>query len=280
MSLKTLRKSIEQNCDIIQAVLSFNYRYTPLTRNKLQEIRASLPDSTTRELEHIEAIVKEDARRFAEQFGCLFEPAQFARTFIEACAPGNGIPLVSKATVDTLYFSNFSGDGAWLTFSPHLLLQVHCDWVVIPGKPFAFRYHLPEATLFEDMAFAYNLALEIDPHFDSDGNAEGDTDLKRRSFYFRTAVLSAFYFVEAFLNGMAFDFYYRNSASVSEEDRAFLLEEPGATGRGGFVSFEKKVTQYLKVILGTPHPPLSASNCAPLKFMLTEAKELRDSIVH
>jgi hypothetical protein len=279
MSLRTLRKSIEEKCDIVQAILSFNYRYSLETREQLDGIRGQLPDATTKQLENLELVLQKNIEHFVERFGCRVEPAAFARNFIEACRIGKGIPLLSKAEIEK-YFSNFSeGEDTWREFSPHLILQVQCDWIVNPQQ-IIYRYHLPEATLYEDMAFAFNSAFQIDPSTDSDGNTEADIELKRRNFHLRTAVLSAFYFVEAFLNGIAFDHCYRNPNALSPENRALLLEEPVPPKKQGFVSFEKKATQYLKIITGAQHPPLQETNCASLKYILNDGKELRDSIVH
>jgi hypothetical protein len=279
MSLRTLRQSIEDKCDIVQAILAFNYRCGQQVKEQLEGIRGQLPDATTKQLENLELALQGNIEYFVKRFGCRIEPAVFAKWFIQACRSG-GIPLFSKADVDTLCFSNFAdGEPTWRVYSPHLILQAHFDWVV-NLEQIAYRYYLPEATLYEDMAFAYNFAAQIDTRTDSDGNTESNIELKKHFFHLRTAVLSAFYFVEAFLNGIAFDFCYRNPNALSPENRAFLLEEAIPPKKQGFVAFERKATQFLKLITGAQHPPLQESNCAPLKYILNEGKQLRDSIVH
>lgn len=280
MSLKRLRNSIEESCDVLQAVLSFNYRYSEVDKAKLDSVRKMLMVGTTKELEYVEPSIQADAAHVARLFGCKMNPASFAKTFMQISRAGKGIPMISKYVIETAYFSNFAeNEPIWRGLSPHLLLQVHFDWIVNLER-IVYRYHLPEATLYEDMAFAYNSALQIDPSSDSDGNAEADIDLKKRNFYLRTAVLSAFYFVEAYLNGMAFDYCYRNQSALSTDDQAFLLEEPSTKNKRGFVSFEMKAVQFLKIITSVQHPPLQETNCPPLKYMLNEGKDLRDSIVH
>jgi hypothetical protein len=281
MGINRLKQQIENNCNIIQAVLAFNHSLTPLGKSKLDQIRLHLRDMSTKRLEALDHIMAKDAGRAVDVYGCRMDPIQFTNQFIHHSRSESGVPLLSKADIDTLYFSNFcDGELRWRDFSPHLLLQVHFDRVVIPGEPIIYRWELPEATLFEDMAMAYNSAVELKRTPPSAIDNEADPEVKRRRFFLRTAVLSAFYFVEAFLNGIAFDFCYRNSGTLNEKDRAFLLEIPAGQSKRTFVSFEKKATHYLKVMMGTQHPPLSESNCASLRIMLNEAKELRDSIVH
>ena len=43
-------------------------------------------------------------------------------------------------------------------------------------------------------------------------------------------------------------------------------------GRGGFVSFDRKVLDYPKFILGLQHPPLTESNCKEFKILSEKAK--------
>lgn len=281
MTVEDLRLAITKNCDIIQAICAFNYALSTETLEELNKIRQQLSTTPRQNLQKLHRMLKEAAEDAAYRYGCRLKPAEFAHQFIQKSRAGLGTPLMSKANIDTLYFKNFAGGHAtWKQFSPHLLLFVHCDWTIV-GKEFRFHYKLQEATLYEDMAMAYNSAAELLPEVQKARGGRGaNLDLKRHALSLRTATLSAFYFVEAFLNGVAFDFCYLNGNDLSEEDKDILLERITLKNKRGLVSFERKATQYLKIMLNLQHPPLTESNCAPLKFLLTEAKELRDAIVH
>lgn len=105
-------------------------------------------------------------------------------------------------------------------------------------------------------------------------------DVKKNSFYLRTALLSSFYFVEAYLNGVAYDFYYKNEATLSPNESDLLLEWDSRRNRRGLVSFEKKINEYPKIILNRQHPPITVTSSENLEILLGDGKEMRDSLVH
>jgi hypothetical protein len=292
MSARQERELLSGHCDVIQAIRAFNYALRVDEKRKLDQLRSWAASASASQLRDANARLDGEVSETASQFGCKMPPFAFAAEFLYNCGVFDddprlprdnrkgAIPHVSKAEIETRYFSNFAnGNAVWKRFSPHLLLQVHYEWTVPSDGRIQFFYTLPEALLYEDMAFAYNSALEMQDTVQKIVGPHPNLDAKRFHFYLRTAVLNAYYFVEAYLNGMAFDFCYTNADKISEEDKDFLLERSSEKKRG-FVSFERKATQYLKLILGTQHPPLQDSNCKSLKFLLTDGKELRDSIVH
>jgi len=282
MSVEDLRRAITQDCDIIQAICSFNYAFHAVDKERLDTIRKELAFYPRRKLQTLHEMLKQRATYASDLYGCRMKPAVFAREFIQKSRAYSAmdVPLISKADIDSVYFRNFAnGEKTWPARSPHLLLFVHCDWVISP-RGVLFHYVLPEAILYEDMALAYNSAAELLPSLEGKTEPGPNLEEKRCGLFLRTAVLSAFYFVEAFLNGLAFDFCYLNSAKISKEDQDFLLERPSSQNKRGTVSFEKKAKQYMRIILNQKHAPLTETNCNSLKFLLTEAKEVRDAIVH
>jgi hypothetical protein len=277
---------------VIQAIAAFNYAMRVDEKRKLDQLRSWAANASASQLRDANARLEGQVSKLASRFGCKMPPFEFAAEFLYNCGVfkddpriprynrEGAIPHISKAEIETRYFSNFAdGNAVWKAYSPHLLLQVHYEWTVPPDAPFQFFYVLPEAFLYEDMALAYNSALEMRSTVQRITGPKPSLDMKRFHFYLRGAVLNAYYFVEAYLNGMAFDFCYTNAGKINPEDKDFLVERSSAKRRG-FVSFERKATQYLKLILGTQHPPLQDSNCKSLKFLVTDGKELRDSIVH
>ena len=128
------------------------------------------------------------------------------------------------------------------------------------------------------MCMAYNMALDANKIASSFTiPARGG---KLSQFCIRAAVLSAFYFVEAYLNGVAFDFVIRNGKTLSEQEAEFLMEWDGKLNREKWVNFKDKLYKYPRVISGSQHPLLTDSNSAEVKLLLTKAKEVRDSVVH
>jgi len=276
MTARDLRRQIDEKCDIIQAILSFNYSLHPCDSASLGRIRAAAAKATKHKLRTLHQNVSDDLLLIAKRFGCKQRPREFANDFVAACLTSKDLANISKAVIDSEYFSNFcDGHPGWGSLPPHLRVAVYCNRVVPDQFP-EFDYFLPEATLYEDMALAYNKAIELEPELP--GRAERAE--KEFYLYLRTSLLSAFYFVEAYLNGIAFDFHYRKARTLPTQISDLLLEWDSQNRRQTFVSFERKVKEYPKIIMGAKLPPLTISNCPSLALLLGNAKEYRDSIVH
>jgi len=97
-----------------------------------------------------------------------------------------------------------------------------------------FEYLLPEAKCYEDMGYAYNQAVLSSPG--NLGKRLNKVDNKTHFFYVTSAILSAFYFIEAYVNGVAFDFCYRTGDSSKINRRA-----EGASLRMGFKAGPRKM---------------------------------------
>jgi hypothetical protein len=281
MSARELRPELLKQCDILQALLAFNYGLTEDVKADLALTRARIPTATSKQLKDIRDILRDNVRNCARRFGSKYKLDMFAAEFIASGLKGSAIPVVSKAVIDEMYFDSFAGGNAtWKEFPSHLLLQVHFDWIVPDGGPFQFHYWLPEALLYEDMAMSYNTAVETLPLRNKARGAGANIDVKKHNLHLRTAILSAYYFVEAYLNGIAFDYYTRHGAKLDSKDRDLIMEWDTARNRQQFVSFEKKISAYPKIMLGSAHPPLTVTSSPHLKILLGQAKELRDAIVH
>jgi len=142
-----------------------------------------------------------------------------------------------------------------------------------------FDFYLMEAMLYEDMALSYNAAAGSAAALNQGGKTP-NVGVKKHFLHLRTAVLSAYYFVEAYLNGIAYDYYYRNESKLTDKQKKDLMEWDFQTGHRAFVKFERKVLDYQKIIMGLQHPLITITSSQRLRLILGEAKELRDSIVH
>jgi hypothetical protein len=278
MSVHELKLEVLKTCDVLQAILAYNYSLTKKVKSDLETIRSLTPNAHAKWLRDRRDQLRANVKRVTKEFGCLMDATSLAASLIVGCRNG-GVPTVSKASIESELFSNFcGGHSGWKSFPPHTRLQVHFDWTV--SEPIIFHFQLPEAMLYEDMALAYNLAHETKTDASQIFVPGGHIDVKKHYLYLRTALLSAFYFVEAYLNGVAYDFYYKYKGTLSIKERDFLLEWDSQRDKRSLVSFEKKINEYPKIILKCQHPPLTSSNSEYLKVLLSDGKEMRDSVVH
>jgi len=270
------RTEVLNLCDTLQALYAFNYQFDDALRAKISKRRQIAKVATVGELRKLKATLNEEIRYAADGFGCVEKPSKFAASFKSDSRSEKGVMHLPKWYIDKSLFTNFSGDSdLWQSFPPHTYIAL--DYLG-EYKRAEIRWHLPEAVLYEDMCLAFNAAWEL--RATQNERPVNTIKCKTRDLSLRTAVLSAFYFVEAYLNGVAFDYDYRNGAKLSQDDRDLLLEWNFTNQKEQWVNFKKKLYQYPKLILGLPAPIFTETNCLEAKTLLTEAKNIRDSIVH
>lgn len=145
----------------------------------------------------------------------------------------------------------------------------------IQGKVELF---LLETVLFENMCALFNLYKE--QHMKLNRQEDSKRLIKTVDSLGRATVTMAFFFVEAYLNGLSADYYLKNENKLDKKDAMLLAEWDFTRKKPRYLSLKDKVLQYPRIILSTQHPPLQENNCQELSFIISRAKDIRDAIVH
>jgi hypothetical protein len=155
----------------------------------------------------------------------------------------------------------------------HIAIRIGAD--IIPGE---FGYKILEAVLYEDLAALFNSAKRMRTQL-SAKNISKETQ-KTHEALCRAAVTTACNFVEAYLNGIAFDYFLLNESNLDEKTKGILLDWDFKYNRTKYLSIREKALRYPRIVLGLSHPPLQESNCPELAFICDRAKVIRDSVTH
>jgi hypothetical protein len=137
------------------------------------------------------------------------------------------------------------------------------------------EWSLLEARVFEDMAALSNQAERHSPDL-----ASKQEYRKGRTALYRAASLNAINLVEAYLNGVAADYYFAEITHLDELTKELLLDWDFVRNRPKFLSLRDKMLKYQRIILKTEHAPIQESNCPELAYLITAVKTLRDALVH
>lgn len=276
MSVEEIRNEVSELCDIVQAILAFNYHFTPAERDDLDGIRRSLPELQSKSLRNCRSYLSRRIKEASATFGLIQPPRKFSQWFKANYQGKNGILQMPKCVIDSQYCANFGGTKELSKkFPPHAMIFLDYEARLRPLYP---EYYLAEAALYEDMCGAFNLAVETERS--GRGAVIDKLKIKQHALHCRTSVLNAYYFVEAYLNGLAFDFYIENAKAISTDDSDLLLEWNSKTNKESLRNFRTKALQYPRIVLGAAHPPLTETNSKNLALLLSDGKEIRDSIVH
>ena len=162
------------------------------------------------------------------------------------------------------------------TFPEHICIGVDAGTLRRQQGP--VELSLLEAILFEDMYALFNLSKEHHTKLDRLNDSKR---LFKTSYALCLATItSAFYFVEAYLNGIAFDYYIANEAKLDDQTKMILTEWNPTMNRPRYLTLRDKALQYPRIILGSINPPLQESNCPELAFIIGRATFLRNAVVH
>jgi hypothetical protein len=158
MAVPQLRSEVLDLCDVVQAILAFNYHYGPENRNLIETIRSEVGSAPARRLRQHRDRLRDIVKYVVHQFGCQINPREFAREFKENSERGLGIGMLPKFEIDKR-FANYTDNWIpWDTYPPPVL--IHLDFTGNSHRPKQFDWTLPEASLYEDMCIAYNEALD------------------------------------------------------------------------------------------------------------------------
>lgn len=151
-------------------------------------------------------------------------------------------------------------------------------------SPWGLQTEYPEMHLSQDLAVAYNAALELDQRIaELEGQALSWSDAKmrkeeiaplqsRRKFHMRSCLIGCFNLLEAYVNGLAWEHFQRGEMThLSNRQRKML--------QGDQTSILKKLVEVPKIVKGKEIAPLSTEQ-PPLSELRDLIKPFRDSIVH
>lgn len=153
-------------------------------------------------------------------------------------------------------------------------------------SPWGLQMEFPELHFAKDLACAHNSAFELKKELDAVGTPPWQvvktsavrsklaTIVRALEFHKRMTLIACFNLVEAYVNGLAWEYCYTHDlSSMSDRDRKLLTEQKNP------VALDKKLTQYPHIVAGTKNGPLYKER-DPLKTFLETVRPFRDAIVH
>lgn len=96
----------------------------------------------------------------------------------------------------------------------------------------------------------------------------------------RAALLAAMTFVEAYLNGIAYDCFHTHHDRLAIEDHDLLAEWNSTKKRRSFVDFKDKIFRYPIIVAKTKGLTADLSGLKSAHALIDYAKEFRDALVH
>lgn len=259
------------------ALVVLSRQYSADMRRGRDQAIAMIPHRTNRELDENIAFLSEELAAL-RNFLKPTQPVSFYIDFVKRVEAtlGRDQHLFLPKWQLSQFFRGLRDLRHFEELPEHTLLSVDVHGISRAGEPGEVR--ILEAALYEDMCSMFNRAWALTPlAYRPDGPK---AVIKEAAATRRAAVLAAFYMVEAYLNSIAFDHLTRHGKKLSGPNLDRITEWDHANAKERLVSFRDKLLSYPRIIMGLQHPPLQENNCPEVAFLLREAKEFRDAIVH
>lgn len=135
-----------------------------------------------------------------------------------------------------------------------------------------------DAAIHENMCALFNAYVErysFNPDFETPKQR-----VKEQRAQAHACIVAALQFVEAYLNGIAFDYVAEHRDSIEPKVLIKLTEWDPEKKKRRSLSMREKILNYPRIITGLSHPPIQENNCDEMRYLLQESKSTRDSVVH
>jgi hypothetical protein len=276
MNIDRLRQRADQRLWEIEALAVFTHQLGEKNASEISKAREDIATKGPKRLREILEMAEGHIAWLRERSGFAGDISLLIELVKDARGKSPIILTFPKWHLDHLFRSYGNCFPGWDEYPPHVGIPI--DGSGDMQRAIWHGIYLPEAILYEDMCASYNLAKRS--HGKRYEPTTSKVDIKAHDMAVRSAILAAYYFVEAYLNAVAFDYWSREQSNLKQEQIDLLLEWDSKKQRQRWLSFEEKTNRYPRTILGLEHCPLAASNCEELRYLLSTGKKIRDSIVH
>jgi hypothetical protein len=221
----------------------------------------------------LEELVAEIAS-IRDHSGALAKDEEYRRLLADA-RQRRGRAYLSKLYIDSRLFSRYD---RVFTRWPHV--KVHA-LVVFDGKSMEDLLNILEieGLLFDDVQILLARAREAHKDID-DFRRRSREDQAHLQSYLRTASTAIFHFLEAYLNGLAYDCFHLHHDKLSLDDHDLLGEWNSTKKKIRYISFKKKLFCYPAIVAKMEGIKLDLSGRQFANDLAGYAKDIRDALTH
>ncbi len=267
-----MRHKLRDLWDVYESIYVLINATTIDIRDGFIQSRANIADIDAGLLENLIVELGKKLDDLKQRYGVIAQDEVIVTIGNMVKHSGEGrLALMPKYIIEQLFTNYQAALKKFNMLSPHVRIGI--DPGIYRATQGTAELYLTEAALFEDLCSLNNLILDLGP-------SNEKVDVKRHDALIRSLIEACFRYLEAFLNGLAFDFNVREYDKISGKDRVVLTEWNNENKRTKYISFRDKILKYPKIIGGFSEPPILESNCPSLKYLMDKSKIFRDAIVH
>lgn len=244
-------------------------------RKFIHEMEQLVEAVTDSDMPKVLTELESEIKHFKGLVGCTLTNQEIDKAVRWLTSQGDGYVSLPKWHIEKGFAKYDWVFSRWL----HIPLHAYVQFDSNVDNPSPYRIFLLEERIFRDVKTLWKKILELA----SDGSdfRTRDPDAQQDlSSYLRIISGVIFDFLEAYLNGLAFQCFrkFHNKLPLDEHD--LLCERDSKTKKVRFVSFEKKVTEYPKLYGKYLGKTVDLDSDTDALYLCEEGKRLRDSLTH
>jgi hypothetical protein len=241
------------------------------------ETEAAIDSADVRNLRQNKKKMEQNIATLRSFLGATEPDETYAVIRREALAEGWDYVILPKWKIEELFPRLSRYVPAWNRLPLHTLVYVYLE----PREPGPTRVMWLEENTHSDMAALWNQSLASYGAAKTEVQQSGPYGPRSREHValVRLTIQAAYHFVEAFLNGAAFNFWYANKERLDRDVCTMLLEWDEVKARRAHLSLREKLLKYPRIISGAP-PPLFTDHDDDFQFMTSTVMRIRHAHSH
>jgi hypothetical protein len=271
--LSKLEHEITTNIDTLEA-LYFLVQHLPENVDRLRRILRLFTELSHASRLRLRDELREEVKWVKRETGAFARDREY-KDLYGKIKKYSGYYYLDKLYIEKRLFKNYA-----LVFPRWPHMKEHAA-VIFDGKQergLGQVFEL-EGQCLRDARGLHKRALQAQKGI-SDFHKRTTEDQMETLMFARAALLAAMTFVEAYLNGIAYDCFHRLHDKLAIEDHDLLAEWNSKKKRRSFVDFKDKIFHYPVIVAKTRGLNVDLSGFNPAHALIDYAKEFRDALVH
>jgi hypothetical protein len=269
-----LNDQIENGLEALEALYYLTQGLAGEGGARLSRARRLLPRLSRTERQQALATLKKDITAVRHHYGALASNQLYKQILANGRTAPTGLLYISKLLLEQRLFSRYERA---IVRWPHI--KLHAFVVFDPQSGWMNQVFELDGQLFHDAQFLLGKARKLH------GTVRRQRQLplaRHRVLHslLRPFVTTLFTFMEAYLNGIAFDCFQKQHDALALADHDLLAEWDSERKRRRFVSFDQKVFKYPVVVAKSLGRHLDLSGFQHAHRIVLYGKEIRDAITH
>lgn len=271
-----MNRNILQSLDTLEAIYFLTQSLEGQVLQDITRIRTSLHALSRQQRADLLATIKRDIKALRAHYAAIAPDSKFRELLADARARP-GYAYLPKIFIERKLFRHYEKVfPRWPHIGEHA-------FVIFDGQSNRSMRQIftLEGALYSDirslLACAERARKGIE---DKDFRERTKEDQLGLLAHLRLVATAVFHFLEAYLNGLAYDCFQRHHDKVSIAEHDLLAEWDSKKKRRSFLRFETKIFQYPSIIAKMSGIKLDLSGVKATRLLIDYGKKLRDAVTH